>query len=74
MQYILDFRGGPLNGQIMKLPRRTSSVTVAFDEGPTAIYVQKGVTKRVDDGVILAMVEPDYDQITPTLGEKPDAV
>ncbi len=69
MHYVLDFRGGPLNGQIMKLPHRPSSVTFAFDEGPTAIYVQGRLNKRVEDGFIQEMVEADYDQVTPTLGE-----
>ena len=63
MLYVLDFRGGPLNGQTSIIPRRPSSITITFDEGPCAIYIQGRVTERVGEATFLEMVETDYDQI-----------
>lgn len=65
MHYKLAFRDGPLVDQTLTVLRRPASITIAFDEGPTAIYVQNGITKLIVDGMLLEMITPDYDQITP---------
>lgn len=72
MHFDLDFRSGPLVGQTLKVTRRPASITIAFNEGPTTIYVQGKLSKRIGDGFIQQMVEPNYDQITPKIEKGSD--
>lgn len=62
MNYLLDFRDGPLGGQTMVLERHPASLTIAFNDGPCVMYVAGKITKRLDNGMHVVMAEADYEK------------